>query len=341
MSVEGSNPTPAAAPDSRASLVAELNALPVEGAAESKPAAAPDSAAAEPPAEAAPAEQALSDDATGAEADDVSDTPAPAPKADVELAKRLDAIKAAERRSRDEIAKARAELEAQRKEIAEQTEALKRRFKADPIAVMRELGASTSEDWDLVSRAAWANTEKAAQNPQTREAAMRALKERETTDAVAHLRDELTAVRKELAERDAKANAERQSAAYLTAVSKSLDDSTPIVKTLFDKNPTLAQQRVQLARDYLHQQTGEIPEPGDVLKMLEQVERDELAYRGIDPDQLLKTTKPVSTPAAGETRSAKTLSNDLTKQTKPRTAPATPEEERAELLRALEAGQLE
>lgn len=346
MSIETTNTpapaaTPADAPIAREALLAELEAIPAsdEAPLEAEPESAPEAVEAAPAEDAEPADD---------DADDATPEPAAAAaKPDPDLNSRLEAIQKAERRAKEALAKERAELEAMRKaaepdlaELAELRE-LRRRAKLGDSSALLKFGEYADDDAELVARSVYALSKAAAANPQAKEAAARALRERESFSKVSELEQKLANLEKQLTEREQRAQAERQTAAYLDTASKAVTDETPIVRNMFTKSPDLARQRVAMARDYLHQQTGEIPDPVDVLKALEQVERDDLIARGIDPDLVLsKTTKP-TTPAAGERSAAKTLSNDLTKQTKPRTAPLSPKEERAELLRALEAGQVD
>ena len=335
MSIEASTtPAPTTdAPAGRAELLAELEGMPADDAAPVEDA----------PAEVKPADPVTSEDEE-AEADEPVKAADPAP--DVELNKRLEAIQKAERRAKEDIAKQRAELEAERKrldpDLAELNELreLRRRAKLGDSAALLKFGEYGDDDAELVARSVYALSKAAAANPQAKEAAARALREREAGGKLSALEQKLADLEKQLAERDQKAATERQVASYLDATAKVVDDSTPIVRQMFTKSPDKARQQVAAARDYLMQQTGEEPEPADVLKALEDYERSELIARGFDPDSLLKTTKQ-TTPAAGEKNSAKTLSSELTKSTSPRTAPLDPAEERAALLRALESGQVD
>lgn len=334
------------APASRAALLSELNSLPAEAAPEA-PAEAVEAAADTVAAvEATEAEGAVD------EAADPADEPAAevvaSPPADAELSKRLEAIQKNERRAKEAIAAARAELEAERKkyepdlaELAELRE-LKRRARLGDASALLKFGEYADDDAELVARSVFTLSKAAQANPAAKEAAAKALRERETVSKMSALEQRLEALQKEIAERDQRAEAERHSAKYLEAASKAVDDSTPILRNMFNSNPELARSRVAMARDYLHQQTGEVPDPADVLKELEIIERNELVARGIDPDLVVKSTATKqASPVAGEKRGTKTLSNDLTTQTKPRAAITDPKEARAQLLKELESGKLD
>lgn len=347
MSIEGSV-TAAANPDAipgRADLLAGLESIPdtdvapIEGASDANGQGTEAGQAAEG-SESAEVEDPADDPGSTAS------TATVAPVADPELNKRLEAIQKADKRAKEAIAAQRAELEAERKklepDLAELNELreLRRRAKMGDSTALLKFGDYTEADALLVARSVHALSKEAAANPAAKEAVARALRERESTSKVDALEAKLADLQKQIADRDAAFEAKAQSETYLQGVTKVLDDSTPIIKQMFSKSPDKARQQVAMARDYLHQQTGEIPDAVDVLKALEDYERSELIARGFDPDSLLRTTKQ-PTPAAGEKPSAKTLSSDLTKSQSPRSAPLSPSEERASLLRALNAGQID
>ncbi len=343
MQIEGSNdvsstPTPAAEGGSdRASLLAGLESIPDTTVAPVGPVS---TEAAEPvdtkPAEIPAADPADTDDVEPAEV-------ASKPVTDPELAKRLDTIQKQERRAKESLAKERAELEAKFKpedlaELAELRELRRRAKLGDPHAILK-LTESTEDDAEAIARNVYKLSKKAAENPANREEVARTVRERELSARLEATEQRFAALEKQLADRDAAVVREQENSTYLEAAAKNIDDSTPIVRAMFSKNPQLARQRVAFARDYLAQQTGEIPDAADVLKALEAVERDELTARGIDPD--LVRAKPSTPVAAGEKRTAKTLNSDLSSPTTPRTAPASPKEEREHLLKALESGRLD
>jgi hypothetical protein len=315
-----------------------------ESAPETEAAPAPAPA---PEAKAAPVEEPA-DEAD--EADDVPGeqpaTPAVEAKLDPDTAKRLEAIQRNERRAKDEIAKARAELDAERKrlepDLAELAKIrdLRKRARLGDASAMLELGGFADDDAEAVARSVYSLSKAAQANPASREAAARVLREREQMSALEETRKELAALRDDVKRERESAAREREVAGYLDTASKAATDDTPIMRAMLERNPELARQRIKTARDYFHEHTGEIPDPADVLRELEIVERNELIARGVDPDSIRIQKK--TNPAAPETKkAAKTLTTDLGTPTKPRTAPRNPKEERDELLRELERGQLD
>jgi hypothetical protein len=175
------------APATRAALLSELNAMP----ADNTPAPAETT---EAPAETVAAVEATeaealppTDDATDA---DPADEPAPevaaSPPADAELGKRLEAIQKQERRAKEAIAAARAELESERKkyepdlaELAELRE-LKRRARLGDASALLKFGEYADDDAELVARSVFTLSKAAQANPAAKEAAAKALRERES-----------------------------------------------------------------------------------------------------------------------------------------------------------------
>ncbi len=336
----------AAEPMGRADLVAALNSMSEPApAAPDVPAPATEEAATPPAAVVAdpPAEPAAEVEATEAEG---LTPPADAAKPDPELAKRLEAVQRAEKRAKEEIARAKAELEAERKkldpdlaELKELRDLVKRARMRDPDALLK-LADAQAEDAEDLARGLFRMSPKARENPANRDEVARTVRERELAAKAEAALARADEAMKRLADYEANERNARESAAYFDATSKAVSDETPVLRSMLERNPTLARQRIQMARDYFYQQTGEVPEPADLLRELEQVERNELVARGIDPDVALKSAPSRPAPVANRP-AGKTLSNDLTKSTSPRPDPKTPEEEKADLLKALESGQFD
>lgn len=279
-----------------------------------------------------------------------ADPPAVAPSEtvpDVEQQKRLDAVQRAEKRAKDQVARERLELESQKTEVAKAMEEIKRfqelqrRARFDPASVLSALGL-TEEDFEPAARQIYSRSTVAAKDPRTREAAERAMREREQHSTVSVLQEKVEQLSKQIAERDQREQQDRWLGNYLSTAQKAVGDETPIVRNMLAKNQSGTQQRLQALASQLYQETGEVPEPADVVRELEKNRRAELEEAGVDVAQVFKNTKN-RTPAAGEKQNghSKTLSNEFTTTTKPRSEPMSREELRAETLRGLSSGSFE
>ncbi len=279
---------------------------------------------------------------------------APEPEADPQLAKRLETIQAAEQRSRENAETYRRETEeklaARDAELAPQLEELatftrmKAQVKYDLPGVLAALGVPP-EDFEAHSRIMYSMRPEAMSDPRTREAAQRAMQQRKTGDEVASVTAELQELKKQIADRDrqvetqaAQAKVESQIAEYIGKVAAVVTTNTPIASAMLAKTPEKARAELRKHADALFNEYGEIPAHADVVKRFEEVERQTLIERGIDPDVAIKaTTAKTKTPEAGETRAAKTLTSNLGTPTRPRPEPQTEEEIDAELLKELAA----
>lgn len=359
MVIEGSPPPKG---DDRASIRAAVLAdwgkevAPV-AAAEPEPAApepdveAPAEPAPEPTAEPeAPAPEPNTDD-EATEPDAEVPTPPEAPP-DRELAKRLEAVSRAEKRAkdgvareRDGIARERSEVQELRKQLAaelaevKQFKELQGRARFDPVGVMSALGLP-EEDYEPAARQFYSRSAAARQDPKLREQADRAMREREQSSTVSHLAKQVEDLHRQIAERETRVQHERLIETYLAGASKAVSDDTPIVRNMLSKSPEKTRERIGELAERLFVDTGEVPDVADVVRELEKSRRAELEEAGIDVAQIFNTSKN-RTPAAGEKRNGKSLSNELSTPTKPRTEPKTREELRAETLQALHSGELE
>jgi hypothetical protein len=321
----------------RAALLAELEAA--------SKAPEPEAAKAAEPEPQPAVEAKVVPPADDVEADDVE--PFTEPAADPGLAKRLEAVQKAERRAKESLAKERAELDEQRKslsprlEAAERFENLAKRAKYDPAGVLMALGL-TDEDLGTAARHVFAASKDGAADPRHKEAAQKALREREYEDKLTQTQHKLEQLEASIQQQKQTEHLQRQVNSYLDSVTKAASDETPLVRTMLEKNPERTRNLISTLTQQLIEETGEVPDPLDVAKTLEKSRRQELIELGLDPDAVFKTAPKKSTPSADETRPAnKTLSNDLSKTVSPRVAPKDKKEERAELLRKLESGQLD
>ena len=300
------------------------------------------------PAEAAPAEAAEPEPAADEAANDNAAPveAAPVETADPETAKRLATVKAQEKRQREQIAKDRADalaqVEVRRKEIeaewspkieaAQKFEALAKRAKYDPAAVLEQLGL-TSDDFELAARHLYARSKAGQADPKNRAAAEQATREREQLDRI-------TAHERKLADLEAKLTAKEQAQAFESQRGQYLDltikavanDNAPLLAKLASKDPNKARAALWRTAEQLFDQTGEFPDSDDVITAWETQRRAELEDLGID---VTTSTKPAA-PAAP--RPGKTLSNGHGAAPANSNAPKTRQEEREEVLREMARG---
>jgi len=274
------------------------------------------------------------------------------PKLDAETEKRLAAVQKAEARSREKLAaerkayeaekaaldKQRAEVEAQRAEIAEFAR-LRERAKVDPVAAMRALGITDPADLEYAAKQAYAATKA---DPSNREAAARMMRERESLDKLTATERRIAELEQKLQERDVREQATRHVEAYVSQLSKAAtaDGAPALVKHAMSKSPEKTLQRLRQAAFELSQELDDVPDHADVMARYERNRRAELEELGITPDSILKTAPKVNDPKADKVTPAKTLGNDLSTPRVPRTR-TSEREERDEVRRALESGQLD
>ena len=319
--------------DTRAALVAELEALGATDAAPAAPPAAdtPDGDA-EAPGESAPGtdDDSAADEpeADGdAEDTDAEDAEPDAEAADPELAKRLEAIQRAEKRSRDQVEQARRELDAERQRIEQQLapqrealakyEAARKRAKYDPVSVLSSLGLS-ADDFEAAARQVYAASTAGQANPQLRDQAARSLREREASDEIAQLRQQHEQLQAQIqADRS-----QRELASYLDTVGRSVTAATPLVSALVTNDPSGAREELARVAEQLYQASGEVPDPADVAAELEKTERARLKRLGIEaPAAGKRAATKTPTPDSGENKPGKTLTNNMA------ATPATPRHE--------------
>ena len=144
------------------------------------------------------------------------------------------------------------------------------KVRANPVAVLRALGLSTDADFDFLARAAFAQTEAAKQDPRYRDVVGREARDREYHDALEATQRELAELRQQVRARDAQASQDRAVEQYLDRTAKAVTEDTPIVGHLLSRNPEVSRQRLRQAAEYLNAQTGEVPEPAEVVRTLEE-----------------------------------------------------------------------
>lgn len=274
----------------RDQILAEMADVAKQEPAPQEPAPAP-----EEPADPDPAEQ--SDDDGDAESDAESDDSTDSGHADPETRKRLDAVRKAESRARESLARDRAALAAERsqheRDIAEMREFsnIRSRAKYDLVSVIKSLGI-TEDAFEDAARALYAHSPKGAADPKNKEAVERTLRERQLQDRLDEVARRLDEREKEEHARAQQAAASQQAQRYLDGVAKSATAKVaPLAAHFLAKSPektrlALGQIAIELAGD-----SDEPPRPADVLRAYEKIRRHDLIDMGVDPDALVGKAK--------------------------------------------------
>lgn len=332
----------------RDSILAELSNLSDEGAAEGDEVSedgqasedATDDEEDEPESDNSD-EDANNDDETEAEADGADDSE---DSTDPELARRLEKIQRQEKRAKDAVAEARAELESERATFSKEQEEwrpkverfqkLAERAKYDPVAVLVALGFEDG-DFEPAARQLYAHSVEGRKDPNLREQSARTLRDRETMSRLEQVEAENKKLREEMQEREQRATEEQRIAAYMGHIEKAAGDDTPLVSRMLERAPKKTRAQLRQVAEHLYEQTGEAADPADVVAKLEEVRRAEFEELGFDiPAAGKKAAPKKKNPAkASERAVAKTLSTDLGTEKQPRTEPVSEEELRTQILR--------
>lgn len=317
--------------DENDALIAELEAEQATTGGKAKPAAKPAKpAVAAPDAdddadedEAAAPEDDDEDAAPDAEPDDDEDPDAeddadeddePAAEAgkDPELAKRLAAVRRTEARQRERLAADRTAFERERSEWQTQTrtvteaqkrfEAVAARAKHDPAGALAALGL-TDADFEYAAQQVYARSPAAAKKDGYRDAADRAMREREATDKLSANDRRIADLEAKLARRDQQAAVELELNTYFKRAIRKADDTTPRVKALIAKNP--ARARADLAATALalsEKNNGQLPKSKVLLAAHEKKIARQIRDYGLDDAAALAAEtdpKPVGKKPAG------------------------------------------
>lgn len=334
------DPTPQqtnSAPD-RAAVLAELGKIRASnGDGEPAPKVAAKPALAVAPAAAAAADPDPETAVADVEPDDdVVADPDPevaADQPDAETQKRLEMVTRAEKRSRQALAKDRAEfdldrrsfLEDQRKHKAdvEHLGKLRARAKVDPWTFLREVGGLSEDDAEHAAKTIYANSKAAAANPANRAAVDAAITKREADARVAELEAKLAKIEETDTQRQEHARLTSAAERYMGEVESSVTDASPLVKRTLAKNPQkfaagiAATYSDLLAAD----PDGDIPAAADVVKAYEKRRRAELEADDVDIDAYLAKKPSAPAVAAGKT---KTIGNGVNGATRPKLAVVKP-----------------
>ena len=264
--------------------------------------------------------------------DDSEDT-----KPDDDTEKRLEKIRAEEKRARTAISAERAELDkartAHEADIAEVKEfkALKARVRFEPLAVLMALGM-TEDDLAPASKQLYFASPGAKSDPKNREAVEQHQRTRQHGSDLEALREQNAALTKRIDDREASETQQREADAFIGTITSAVTDTSPIASALMEKDPAHARQRLVATAMELINETGEKPEPAEVLKRYEADgwNAKDLRIAGIDPPRAGK--KKASTKTKPSTKKAKKTKKAKTKKKDDETTPTVGHPTREEML---------
>ncbi len=287
--------------------------------------------------------------------------PKPDPKPDVEAApdpetqRRVGQIQAAEARSKQKVAEAKAELEQRAKaiesewkprvEAAEKFESLKskaEKARSNPallVDLFKELGFS-EDHFGPSAQALYAFSKEGQADPSRKAQAEKLMREREGMDEMSKLRREIDELKQGLTKEKQATEFERLQADFLDGTMKAIADDAPTVKAMTSSTKNPKKLRDALWRhtvELTHENDGDAPAFADVVARY-QAELDEMgvprpsAQAAKSDDETKKNNQ-----TADKTNPAKTLSGDLTAPRVPRDATSS-KDHRAETRRMVEAG---
>lgn len=265
-------------------------------------------------------------------------------KVDPEVAKRLAAVRRTEERAREQLARERQKLDAEREtwntqqkeRLAklERFEQLATRARYNVVEVLSELGVG-EDDFEEAAREIYAHSKKAASDPKLKEATARSRRERELADEVKALKAKFEEREKTEAEKQQEAEVRRGIEHYVSSVAKAVPDTLPLAKQLIRSNPAKAHAKIEaIAAKIARENPGTVPDAKLVLRELEKDRRRTLRDLGIDPKSLQKTQTLKPDPKKPGTASSKAATTTTTKkaaggETKASGKPLTFEQQRA------------
>jgi hypothetical protein len=324
----------AARADRRAAAMTKIrasNAAPAEAAAVAAPTEAPKAA------------ELKTEPAKLAAAKPPEPTEAPDPATE----RGLRAVEQARKKWLDEQAAHKSELEVQRAEVARlrkeaegKVTSLDELKRLKPLELLSRLDHLTDDDFDAISRAAYARTKAGKVDPRAQAAAQEAERyqaNRGHADELASVKAELTALKEEFkgefTRRDQASFAERWVGDAIKAVP---GDKPTLLSKLMAKSPENAKRELLLLGAELEKANdGEPPTHAEVVAEFEKRRRASLEEYGVDVEAMLAPPAP----AKPEPAKARTLEVAATTLTRAENAPKTRAELRAHAIANLRTRQ--
>lgn len=314
------SPTPGAAGDARAVSRAAARAAFLADTAPKADAVEEPAADAEPEVEAAAEEP----DAEEPEAAEEDAEPEPEVEAkDPSRDKRIESVQKQEKRALERVAQERAKFDAERNahlaerkrfetewgpriEAAQKFESLKEQAQHDLTGVLEALGV-TDADFEFHAQQLYRLSPKGKADPKNRDAYERAARDREHRTKLSAAEKRIAEMEKRMEDRERAQIDERRLGAMVQKAQASLDDA-PIMRKRFESHPEQAQSDFAIAVKFLREQTGQEPDPADVIRELEAIEQENARVRGFTiPTKAAPTgaaAPKTKTNPAGETKSA-------------------------------------
>lgn len=253
-----------------------------------------------------------SDDADDEDDEEAAEETAPSTKKpDKELDKRLEQIRRAEKKSRADIAEAKAEFQTQvtraKLELAqaqrqiEDFERLKTRARTNLPAVLRALGL-TDDDFEPAAKLLYEESPTGKADPKVKaRLGARDLRARESEEQVSALAQQVQELTRTIRERDERETLQREANAFLDRVEKQMNGENPLLAQLKGKSPARFRSLLGQVTQKLIEETDEAPDIEDVLQEAERFRRAQLEDEGIDVDSLIAKPAPAAERKPGKT----------------------------------------
>ena len=259
-------------------------------------------------------------------------------KPDAATERGLKQIEQARKKFLDEQAAHKAELEVQRAEVARLRKEAEGKVtskeelrKLSPTELLEALEHFGEDDFDILSRSAYARTKAGKTDPRAQAAAQEAArtqgsrsKEAQLEAHIKTLEEKIEKLGGEFTRRDQASFAERWVGEAVKAIP--VDKPTFLSKLYANEPDTARRELLAIGAELEKANDGEAPTQAEVIEEFEKRERARLKSRGIDADALLAPPKPA--PAEPKT-ATRTLNPSMANVTRPETAPKTREERRA------------
>lgn len=317
-STDTNTETPTSQPGGRlsiAEMLAEMDASQAPADEPDKKAEASDDESDETESDELADDELADDELADDESSDDESADGESDEADPETNKRLEALKRQERRNREQLELTRMEmfreLQAEKDRIeahwqpqieqANRVVDLFQRAQHDPTVLADELGWDADTQLEI-AKYLWTDANDKKGDPKFKAAAENMRRDRQTRGKTSDLEKKIAELSNKLEQQEA----ERRIDAVAQKAASAVSDKTPVLKSL---KPEYVSQRIRAATLYIRQQTGQDPDPADVVAKLEEVERQDLLDR-IGPERFaalnLAAPKKNKTQQATEKKMAKT-----------------------------------
>lgn len=286
-----------------------------------------------------------SDEEAQAAAPEVADEEVEAEKpveeaVDPETSKRLAAVQKQEKRFREQMASEKAKFDAQVKAFEKERDEMRAtldefkssaaRVKYDPASVLTKLGM-TEEDFETAARHLFARSKAGQADPKWKQASEVAMKEKEQTEKFSALESRLEKLQAQIAEKEHASKLDSAKGELFSLATKAASDEAPLFKALSAKSPAKAREALWATATQLFEETGEPPDPSDVIAAWEKQRRADLDEWGIEAPTVAAKNNNEST----TTKPSRTLSAAGGVTAPKQAVQKSPKDERDEILREL------